>query len=583
MKGACIMTVLSIKYIVGWSYEYLRKYISHIIFILFLSLAMIILNLYQVNYIQNIIDAALQKQWIFVFHIIFGFIVINLIRMLRNFLFAHISNRLEAKVCFDIKGSLVRKLFVTKLQEIEKVNMGQLLNRYNEDVEKASKFMLTGFQTLFFNPLMSICGFLYLFHYSGKLSIGVFLPIPLFAVILDFYSKRAGGIYEEGCQIKSGYVGSVYDITHGMETIIANQMTDRMQKKLKGITENIYDNEVKYYKNGCSSLAFIMSTTYVPNIIIFIYGGLLAINGEIQISLLFAYGQLMSLINMPVIDLFSSLNEMREIEKSMRRLDDLLLLEEDNSGTETKSMDMESVVKFQRVSCSYGMESSKVFDRISFEVCAGECVGIAGESGAGKTTLLNLLCGFYSAEKGRIFLWEREIGKWDMSALRRRIAYVSQENQVMVGTVKENIAYGRPGADIRQIEAAARFAGLDEFIRKLPNQYDTELGENMDEWSGGQYQRLNLARAFLQEADLYLFDEPTASLDGYNEKIIIDSIKRLQDLKKTIFIVSHRPNLLKDCSYIFFLQKGKIIEQGTHSELIGKQGEYYRLLGKEPL
>ena len=140
------MTVLSIKYIVGWSYEYLRKYISHIIFILFLSLAMIILNLYQVNYIQNIIDAALQKQWIFVFHIIFGFIVINLIRMLRNFLFAHISNRLEAKVCFDIKGSLVRKLFVTKLQEIEKVNMGQLLNRYNEDVEKASKFMLTGFQ-----------------------------------------------------------------------------------------------------------------------------------------------------------------------------------------------------------------------------------------------------------------------------------------------------------------------------------------------------------------------------------------------------------------------------------------------------
>lgn len=378
-------------------------------------------------------------------------------------------------------------------------------------------------------------------------------------------------------------MGSVYDITHGMETIIANQMTDRMQKKLKGITENIYDNEVKYYKNGCSSLAFIMSTTYVPNIIIFIYGGLLAINGEIQISLLFAYGQLMSLINMPVIDLFSSLNEMREIEKSMRRLDDLLLLEEDNSGTETKSMDMESVVKFQRVSCSYGMESSKVFDRISFEVCAGECVGIAGESGAGKTTLLNLLCGFYSAEKGRIFLWEREIGKWDMSALRRRIAYVSQENQVMVGTVKENIAYGRPGADIRQIEAAARFAGLDEFIRKLPNQYDTELGENMDEWSGGQYQRLNLARAFLQEADLYLFDEPTASLDGYNEKIIIDSIKRLQDLKKTIFIVSHRPNLLKDCSYIFFLQKGKIIEQGTHSELIGKQGEYYRLLGKEPL
>ncbi|MDE6602068.1 MAG: ABC transporter ATP-binding protein/permease [Lachnospiraceae bacterium] len=576
------MAVLFLKYIVGWSYEYLRKYVSYLGFILFLSLAMIVLNLYQINYIQSIIDAALQRQWIFVLHIILGFIFISLSRMLRNFLFEMISNRLEAKVCFDMKGRLVRKLFATRLQEIERVSMGQLLNRYNEDVEKVSKFMLTGFQTLLFNPLMSICGFLYLFRYSGKLSVGVFLPIPLFAVILNFYSKRAGSIYEEGCKIKSGYVGSVYDITHGTETIIANQMTDRMQKKLKGITESIYDNEVKYYKNGCSSLAFIMSTTYVPNIITFLYGGLLAMNGEIQISLLFAYGQLMSLINMPIIDLFSSLNEMREIEKSMRRLDDLLLLEEESSGTETKDIGTESVIKFHKVSYTYGMESKKVFDRISFEVRAGECVGIAGESGVGKTTLLNLLCGFYSPEEGSIFLWEREIGKWNMSVLRRRIAYVSQENQVMAGTVKENIAYGRPGADIKQIEAAAGLAGLDEFIRKLPDQYDTELGENMDEWSGGQYQRLNLARAFLQEADLYLFDEPTASLDGYNEKIIVDSIKRLQDLKKTVFIVSHRANLLKDCGYILFLHEGKIIEQGTHSELMDRRGKYYDLLGKEP-
>lgn len=562
------MAVLSVKYIVGWAYAYLRKYKAHVILILFLSLAMIILNLYQVNYIQRIIDAAIQKQWFFVFHTIAGFIFINLLKMLRNYFFGHFSSRLEAEVCRDIKGRLVRKLSVTKLVEIERVSMGQLLSRYNEDAEKVSKFVLTGFQTLFFSPFMSVCGFLYLFHYSWKLSVGVFLPIPLFALILNFYSKRAGGIYEDGCKTKSGYVGSVYDITHGMETIIANQMRDRMQKKLKGITEKIYENEVKYYRNGCSSLAFIMSTTYVPNMIIFIYGGLLAIHGEIQVSLLFAYGQLMSLVSTPVIDLFSSLNEMREIEKSMKRLDELLLLEEERNGTETEAMNTRSVVRLQKVSYTYGTESKKVFDHISFEIRAGECVGITGESGAGKTTLLNMLCGFYSPAEGSLFLWGREICKWDMSALRQHIAYVAQENQIMPGTVRENIAYGRPNADIAQIEAAAGFAGLDAFIRKLPNQYDTELGENMDEWSGGQYQRLNLARAFLQEADLYLFDEPTASLDGYNEKVIIDSIKKLRDLKKTIFLVSHRPNLLKDCSYILFLHKGKITGQGTHSELI---------------
>ncbi len=131
--------------------------------------------------------------------------------MLRNYFFGHFSSRLESEVCRDIKGRLVRKLSVTKLVEIERVSMGQLLSRYNEDVEKVSKFVLTGFQTLFFSPFMSVCGFLYLFHYSWKLSVGVFLPIPLFALILNFYSKRAGGIYEDGCKIKSGYVGSVYE------------------------------------------------------------------------------------------------------------------------------------------------------------------------------------------------------------------------------------------------------------------------------------------------------------------------------------------------------------------------------------
>lgn len=573
------MGFLTAKYIIRWSYEYLRRYISYILFILTLALMLIGLNLVQVNFIQMIIDAALQKQWSLVINIICGFIIINVIRMTRNFVSGNLSNKLEAKICYDIKTKLVSKLFVTKLQEIESKTLGEMLNRYNDDVEKVSKFMLTGIQMLFFNPLMSICGFIYLFNYSWKLSIGVFLPIPFLAIILNLYSKRAGRIYEVGCKIKSDYTGNVYDITHGTETIIANQMTNWMKKKVSHITKNMYDNEIEYYKNGCSSLAFIMSVTYVPNIIIFVYGGWLAIHGEIEISLLFAYGQLMNLINTPVIELFSSLNEMREIEKSMKRLDDILLMEEESGGKETEIGNSNTVINFQNVSYMYGSESEKVFDDVTFEVHAGECIGIAGESGVGKTTLLNLLCGFYLPNKGNIYMWNYEIGNWDLSALRKKIAYVSQENQVIVGTVKENINYGCSSANQELIEKAAKLAGLDTFIQQLPNKYDTELRENMDEWSGGQYQRLSLARAFLQEADIYLFDEPTSSLDENNENIIWNSIEMLVKLNKTIIIVSHRLKLLKNCNKIYFMQKGKIIEQGTHLELVKLQGEYYRLFG----
>ena len=474
--------------------------------------------------------------------------------MLRNALFESFSGRLEAKALCSIRNRLLRHLLAVRMDQAESIPAGELLSRYDGDAARISGFFCSGPLHLLLNPLLSICGFLYLFQYSPRLSLGVFLPVPLFAVSLNALSARAGRIYENQRGIQTRYTQTACDIVQGAETIAANQMEGVMLQKMEGILKKLLQVRKRYTKNVCLSLSLIMSVTYVPGIISLLFGGILALRGDISVSLLFAYSQLIGQINAPIVDLFSSLNDLREAEKSMRRLDDLFTLSPERTDGRAGIADSRFPVVCSRM-CFSG-----ILNRISFRVTSGECIGITGESGVGKTTLFRLICGLLEPTSGSLLLFGRDIREWKLSDLRRSIACVFQENQIFPGTVQENIRLSRPTASLSEIRQAARLAGLDPFIQQLPDRYDTLLSGEADEWSGGQYQRLNLARAFLQEARLYLFDEPSASLDPEMEKLLLDSILLLRQKGRTVLIVSHRPALLLACDKTFLLSRNGLKE-----------------------
>jgi ABC-type multidrug transport system fused ATPase/permease subunit len=240
----------------------------------------------------------------------------------------------------------------------------------------------------------------------------------------------------------------------------------------------------------------------------------------------------------------------------------------------------ERILKFDQVSFEY-RAGQPVLRDVSVEIKPGQMVAFVGSSGVGKTTLLNLLPRFYDPTAGAIRLDGQDLRQIKLSALRRHIALVLQEGSILPASVAENIAYGRPAATQAQIHLAAELAGAADFIDKLPEKYQTLLGERGSNLSGGQRQRLGIARALLTEAPILVLDEPTSALDAEHEAMIVQTLRDLKG-KRTIVLVSHRLSTVADCDQIFVMDDGRVIERGSHQELISRKGKYY-LMAKHAL
>ena len=232
-------------------------------------------------------------------------------------------------------------------------------------------------------------------------------------------------------------------------------------------------------------------------------------------------------------------------------------------------------IELQHVAFAYGPDAPVLKD-VSFTIEPGQVVGIVGPTGSGKSTVLSLIPRFYDASGGRVLIDDRDVTGFKLAALRAQIGFVLQETVLFRGTVRENIAYGRPGATEDEIVAAARLANADEFIRRMPHGYDTVVGERGDTLSGGQRQRIGIARAVIRDCPIMILDEPTAALDTESERLVIEGLQRLMK-GRTVIMIAHRLSTIRDADQIIVLKDGVVAEQGTNDELIARNGVYAEL------
>ena len=233
-------------------------------------------------------------------------------------------------------------------------------------------------------------------------------------------------------------------------------------------------------------------------------------------------------------------------------------------------------ILFKNVSFKYPGTEQDVLSKINLHISPGESVALVGASGTGKTTICNLIPRFYDVDQGSIYIDGTDIRKFKLHSLRRNIGMVQQDVYMFSGTVRENIEYGRPGADFSDIEAAAKRAGAHDFITALPNGYDTYIGERGVKLSGGQKQRLSIARVFLKDPPILILDEATSSLDNESEKLIQKSLEELSK-GRTVLTIAHRLTTIKNADKILVITENGIEEEGSHSQLIEKHGIYYQL------
>ena len=452
--------------------------------------------------------------------------------------------------------------------------MGEILQR----IGRASDFFETIINQILFDfapgILRVIAGIGILAYVEWRLAIAIFIVVVLYiiATLIKVKSiiktqRTMNRSYEKG-------FGDLYNATYNVQ-VVKSSVAEKIEEKRSNRNFGIIAEKVTKFMSAWLSMSAWQQTIFgVGFVAIFGAGIILLRNGVISAGELIMFVGYISLVQQPIAQLA---NNYRTIKRGMAVINRAMKLkniktEKYEEGKELR--DIKGEVEFKNVSFAY-KKGKMILGDIDFRINPGEIVALVGKSGVGKSTLVDLLSRYYSPTKGRILIDGHDIEKVKLQSLRKYIAIVPQEISLFNDTIKNNIAYGKRNAGMRKIIEVTQAANAHEFIDKFPKKYKQIVGERGIKLSVGQKQRVAIARALLRDPRILILDEATSALDSVSEKLVQEALARL--IKgRTTFIVAHRLSTIRHADKIFVFEKGRIVERGTHSELIAKQNGIYR-------
>ena len=570
-----------IKFGFIWFYNQIMNYKKIVGEILLASFVVQLFGLVTPLFTQVILDKVLVHQSISTLNVIavaFSAVIVFelLLNFVRNYIFIHTTSKIDSK----LGSKLFFHLISLPLVYFENRKVGNIIARVRE-LDQIREFIANKSITVILDVLFSFVFVIMMFMYSVKLTLiavgFVFIIGMLYFFITPELRRRLEEKFQMGAQSNSYLVESVT----GMQTVKSLAIEGSMQKKWEGYLSSYVQSGFKLtnLSNTLSSLSTLLQKLMTLSILYFGVG--LVIEQQLSVGQLIAFQMFANQFSNPILRLVGLWNEFQQTLLSVDRLGDIL-----NSPTENvnkKAITLPRVngdVRFENVSFKYNPNAPQVLNNFTLNVKAGESIGLVGRSGSGKSTLTKLIQRLYIANEGAIFVDGVDIRHMNPSWLRQNIGVVLQDNYLFSGTIKENIEFALPGSPMANIIRAARIAGADEFISEMPEGYDTIVGERGSSLSGGQKQRIAIARALISNPKVLIFDEATSALDYESEKIIQNNMNAIKQ-GRTMFIVAHRLSTVKECSRIVVMDKGNIVEIGTHDELMNKRGYYYALYTKQ--
>jgi len=423
-----------------------------------------------------------------------------------------------------------------------------------------------------------------MFLYSPLLA-SIFLAVaPLYAGLMKFSSKRLGPMFDELEEAYGKYASHQIDAIKGIETVKAlgaeSSLREKMLNEFHGLAHKQFKSNflLMGYEGAVQTVGFLSMAMFL------FVAAQRVMSGEMTIGAMVAFNSLVAMANAPILTLLSMWDNWQFAAVLLNRMNDIFESEPEQ-GTDHSTLkpvrSLEGRVRLQNVSFQYGgSDSAKILEDISIDIPAGKTVAVVGRSGSGKTTLVKCLAGMLEPTAGSIFFDDVEQKKLRYRDLRRQIGFVLQENYLFDDTIAKNIAFGEEEPDVDRVIWAAKVANAHEFIDRLPLGYETRVGETGIALSGGQRQRIAIARAVYNKPPILIFDEATSALDTESEKAVKENMDQL--LKgRTSFVIAHRLSTIRDADIILVIEKGQIVEQGSHDELMQRQGLYYYLSSQQ--
>ncbi len=501
--------------------------------------------------------------------------VMYIVQSLCKYYVTYQGHMMGAKMERDMRRELFDHYQELSFSYYSRNNSGQMMSKLVSDLFDISEFAHHGPENLFISLVKIVGAFIFLVFINKKLA----LPLILLVIVMFVFSFRQNAKMQETFMENRRKIGdvnaSLQDTLSGIRVVQSFANEDIERAKFKKSNEAfLVSKKDNYHCMGSfmSSNLFFQGMMYLVTLV---YGGYLIAQGEMQTADLAMYALYIGIFISPIQILVELVEMMQKGLSGFRRFLDVMETESEiqDADNAAELTDVKGHVRYDHVSFHYSDDETPVLSDISIDIPAGKSIALVGPSGSGKTTICSLLPRFYDVTGGSITVDGKDIRGLTLKSLRSQIGMVQQDVYLFDGTIKDNIAYGKPGASDEEIIKAAKCASIHDFIMELPDKYDTYVGERGTRLSGGQKQRISIARVFLKNPPILILDEATSALDNESERWIQKSLEELSKNRTTITI-AHRLSTIRDADEIIVITEEGIAERGTHAELLEKNGLY---------
>ena len=563
--------------------SYLKPYRIGVATTLFLAIATTLLDLVPPWLIKVIVDSLVEgKESFWVYGPIVGLAIIYLARNFTNHRRIMVNNKVEQNIVFDLRSDVYRSLQNLSLNYFENRSTGELMSRANDDVTYVERIFIDGVEQVV-TAILTLIGISFiLFYMHWKLAVVALLPIPFLVYGAWIYTAKAHHQYHVVRKRAATMNAKLQDSISGIrETLSFNRQLHEI-KQFEKRSRDYCDGTLEVMRLWAFYSPTMMFLGSLGTVLILLYGAGLVQAGDITVGSLVAFVGYLALFYTPINQLHSVNHMLQHALASGERLFEII-----DTVPEVKeapnailpSTNVRGMIQFNRVDFSYIPEKPAI-QEVDFTIAAGEKMALVGHTGSGKSTLVKLVMRFYDAQSGSILIDGHPIKDLKLSYLREQIGLVAQDPFLFNGTVADNILYGNIEASREQVISAAVSAHADPFIKKLPDGYDTLVGERGVKLSGGEKHRIAIARTFLKNPPILVLDEATSSVDTETESHIKQALDTLM-AGRTTLIIAHRLSTLEGADRVMVMKEGKLVETGVHDNLIRTDSEYAQLFRQQ--
>ncbi|WP_204152837.1 type I secretion system permease/ATPase [Leptolyngbya sp. CCY15150] len=500
----------------------------------------------------------------------------SLLGGLRMFIFTHTTNRLD----LSLSAQLFRHLLRLPLAYFEARRVGDTVARVQE-LEEIRQFLTSTALTVILDSIFSVVYLVVMFYYSVILTGVALAVIPLFIILTLVATPILRNWLNETFNRSADSQSFLVETITGIHSIKAHAAEKTSRDRWEGLYARFIRTGFKATTTANISNHIGDFFTSLSSLLILWFGAKLVIDQQFTIGQLVAFQMLSGRVTAPLLRLVQLWQNLQQVLLAVDRIGDILNVPpEAEPGTGLMLPPLKGEVAFEQVFFRYQSDQEPILRGVSFNVEPGMFVGLVGRSGSGKSTLSKLIQRLYLPEGGRISIDGFDVKSADLASLRSQIAVVLQEDFLFNGTVVENIMLGNPDVSAEEVVEAARMAVAHDFISDLPYGYETNVGERGTSLSGGQRQRITLARLFISKAPILILDEATSNLDAETEQQVLENLKRVSE-NRTVFLIAHRFAPLKRADLILAMEKGVVVERGTHDSLIQQKGLYWSLYQRQ--